>query len=98
VEGLGLVFLEAGAAGTPVVGTRVGGIPDAVIHGETGYLVDPDSSDMLAETLIELIIDSEKARRLGEGGRRRVAELFDWRRNAPALRDELAELIKQRGC
>jgi phosphatidylinositol alpha-1,6-mannosyltransferase len=51
VEGFGLVFLEAQACGTPVVGTRSGGIPDAVAHGDGGWLIDSDDHTALASLL-----------------------------------------------
>ena len=50
-EGFGIAFLEAAACGIPSVGTNAGGIPDAVLDGETGMLVEPDSPEALAQTL-----------------------------------------------
>lgn len=85
-EGLGLVFLEAQAAGLPVVATRRGGIPEAVAHGETGVLVeDPGNSGELAEALLALLNDDPLRRRLGEAGRRRVEARFTWERIAADL-------------
>ncbi len=74
VEGFGIVFLEAGAAGLPVVGASTGGIPEAVEEGRTGLLVPPDDVEALADALRWLVRDPDKARRLGEEGRRRAAE------------------------
>ncbi len=76
VEGFGLVFLEAGASGKPVVGGRSGGIPESVIGGVTGMLVDPKDVGELARVLIRLLLDREEAIRLGGQGRRR-AEAVD---------------------
>jgi phosphatidylinositol alpha-1,6-mannosyltransferase len=85
VEGFGLVFLEAGACGRPVVGARAGGVPDAIIPGETGLLVEPDDLDGLAEALVELLTDPELAARLGRQGRARVEAWCSWDRVAEKL-------------
>jgi glycosyltransferase involved in cell wall biosynthesis len=75
-EGLPLAILEAMAAGLPVVATAVSGNPEAVEDGTTGVLVRPESADALAETLIALLADPERRRRMGEAARARVAERF----------------------
>jgi glycosyltransferase involved in cell wall biosynthesis len=77
IEGLPLVVLEAMAAGVPVVATAVGGTAEALVDGETGLLVPPRDVDALGRALDELLADPERARRLGEAGRRRVREQFD---------------------
>lgn len=82
VEGFGIVFSEAGAAGLPVIGSRSGGVPDAVRHAETGLLVEPDDVDDLREALRTLITDGELRRRLGRGGRAAVESYFNWDRAA----------------
>jgi glycosyltransferase involved in cell wall biosynthesis len=71
-----LVVLEAMAAGLPVVASRVSGIPEVVVDGETGRLVPPEDPERLAEALAELIADPTEARRRGAAGRRRVDENF----------------------
>lgn len=75
-EGLPLVVLEAMAAGKPVVATAVGGVPELVIHGETGLLVTAGDVDALRRALADLLADPERARRLGETGRERVRASF----------------------
>ncbi len=80
-EGFGLVYLEAGAYGLPVVGSRCGGIPDAVIDGETGYLVDPADANAAGQAMIRLTEDPALARRMGQAGRAR-AERLTWDRFA----------------
>ncbi|MCA9434122.1 MAG: glycosyltransferase, partial [Candidatus Omnitrophica bacterium] len=67
------------AAGKPTVATRMGGIPDAVEEGVTGYLVDPENYDAMAKRIIELILDPERARTMGEAGRERVIQDFQWK-------------------
>ncbi len=78
-EGLGRVLLEAMAFGKPTVGTRVGGIPNVIVNGETGLLVSPKDPPALAEALLQLLCDSSKAQQMGQAGRRRVEEVFEMR-------------------
>lgn len=72
VEGFGITYLEANAAGRPVVGGRSGGVVDAVVHNETGLLVTPEDPVEVAEALIGLLTDPARRRTLGEAGRARV--------------------------
>jgi glycosyltransferase involved in cell wall biosynthesis len=76
VEPLGNATLEAMAAGRPVVGARVGGIPEMVVEGETGLLVPPQAPAELADALGRLIIDPVLRARLGEAGARRARSTF----------------------
>lgn len=75
-EGFGIAILEAMAAGRPVVATAVGGIPEVVVHGETGLLVPPGDPVALADALHELLAHPERARALGAHGRERAREKF----------------------
>lgn len=79
-EPLGIVNLEAMACATPVVASRVGGIPEVVEDGETGVLVplDDDFEAGLARALDGLLGDPETARRMGEAGRERAVREFGW--------------------
>jgi phosphatidylinositol alpha-1,6-mannosyltransferase len=77
VEGLGIVFLEASASGLPVVVGDSGGAPDAVRHGETGFVVDGRDAGAVADRLIELLRDAGLRARLGAAGRAWVER--DWR-------------------
>lgn len=78
VEGFGLVFLEANACGKPVIGGRSGGITDAVVDGVTGFLVNPQDPQEIANVLKILLSNRELARQLGEQGRSRVLNEFTW--------------------
>lgn len=77
-EGFGLAFLEANCCGRPVIGSRTGGIPDAVDHGLSGLLVPPRDAPALAAAAIRLLTDEAAATRMGAYGRHRARELFSW--------------------
>ncbi|MFI9389724.1 glycogen synthase [Streptomyces bauhiniae] len=79
-EPLGIVNLEAMACGTPVVASRVGGIPEVVDDGRTGLLVDTDGDfeGNLARALDSVLADPVAARRMGEAGRARAVGEFGW--------------------
>ena len=79
-EGLPNVAIQAAFLGRPIVGTDVGGLPEAVVDGETGRLVPPDDPAALAAAVAELLGDPERARAMGRAARRRAEELFDWGR------------------
>jgi starch synthase len=93
-EPFGLVILEAMACETAVVASRVGGIPEIVVEGETGYLVDYDPHDTesfttsLAARIEELMSDAALASRMGKAGRRRAVREFGW----PAIAARTVEL------
>jgi phosphatidyl-myo-inositol dimannoside synthase len=87
-EGFGIVYLEAGMHRLPVVAGNVGGALDAVVHGETGLLVDPTSSVAIADALTQLLLDESLARRMGEDGERR-AHQFEW----PAIASRVEALL-----
>ena len=76
-EGFGIAFMEASARGLPVVAGNVAGAPDAVVHGETGLLVNPTDPMAVADALCRLLIDRELSDRLGRAGVAR-ARRFEW--------------------
>jgi glycosyltransferase involved in cell wall biosynthesis len=77
-ELLGLVALEAMASGTPVVASQVGGLPEVVEDGVTGFVVPPGDVAALHDRLAQLLADPALARRLGANARQRVLERFTW--------------------
>jgi len=88
VEGFGLAFLEAQACGTPVVGSRTGGIADAVREGEGGWLIGPDDGDALGGLLRRLAADPESFGRAGADARARVERECAWSRYIERLVSE----------
>ena len=88
-EGFGIVFLEANSFGKPVIAGNSGGIPDAVIDGVTGLLVNPEDPKEIAQAIIRLLKDEALAKRLGENGRRRVEREF----NLEITENKLKEII-----
>jgi colanic acid/amylovoran biosynthesis glycosyltransferase len=87
-DGIPTVILEAMAMGLPVVSTDLSGIPEAVLHGTTGMLVEPKDPNALADALGQLLDDGELSRRMGLEGRRRVVETFDSETNVKKLLEE----------
>ena len=85
VEGFGIVFLEANAFGKPVIGGRSGGVPDAIVDGKTGILVEPNNVGEIAHSLVLLLRDQSLAKRMGETGRQRVKDDLNWHANAERL-------------
>lgn len=77
-EGLSIALLGAMAGGKPVIATHVGGNPELVVEGETGFLVPPRDSDALATKLLVLLADKDRRSNLGENGRKRVQQSFSF--------------------
>jgi len=90
-EGFGIVYLEAMARGKPVVGPRVGAPAEFIRDGEHGLLVDPASAREVADALIELLEDPERARRMGEAARRFITSEFSFESFCKRLRESLQE-------
>ncbi len=85
-EGLGLVFLEAAAAGLPIIATRMGGIPEVVRDGFNGLLLQqPDDPAELAAKILSLLGDPPLRQRLGRQGRDWVLATFSWEQIARTL-------------
>ncbi|MDW8073627.1 MAG: glycosyltransferase family 4 protein [Nitrososphaerota archaeon] len=83
-EGFGLVYLEAGAAGKPVVASKHGGVVDVVKHMENGLLVPENDPEATAEAIMTVLTDKDLAKRLGSKGRE-VAMKFKWENTVDAL-------------
>ena len=75
-EGFSNVILESMAAGLPVVATRVGGNPEAIVDGVTGWLIPPKDPATMADKIVDLLGDPKRAELWGEQGRNRVKQVF----------------------
>lgn len=84
-EAFGLVFMEAMAAGLPVVATGINAIPEMVAHGETGFLVPPGDRHALAQSVQRLVEDRELRERMGAAGRATALAKFDAQANFARL-------------
>lgn len=93
-EGFSNSILEYMAAGRPVVATDVGGAREAIVPGETGYLVARGDHQQLAEHVVSLLLDPERARALGEAGKRVVNEKFSCSRQMQNIESLYGELLK----
>jgi len=80
VEGFGISCVEASACGVAVIGSRSGGIPEAIREGETGLLVEPDDPTALAAAVVRVLGDDALRRRLGAAGRAAVEGYYNWDR------------------
>jgi len=90
VEGLGIVFLEASATGLPVIVGNSGGAVDAVLDGETGFLVNGNNLSEIRDRLIELLTNQDLAKRMGSAGRNWVAQEWTWEHSFKRLESLLS--------
>ena len=97
-EPFGMILTEAMVCARPVISTYTGGIPEIVVHGETGLLVPPDDSAALADGIVELLADDRRRREMGEAGRRRVEGRFTWDRTAHCLERILEGVLNGEGA
>ena len=93
-EAFGIAAVEASAAGLPVVATRVGGLPDIVLDGESGYLVPAKDGRSLAERLTLLVSDSTRRHSFGHRSRQHAQSHFDARKNAERMTAILLEILQ----
>jgi glycosyltransferase involved in cell wall biosynthesis len=92
-EGLGTTLLDAMAIGQAIVATRAGGIPEMIIHDQTGLLVPPHDADALAAAIVQLLRDPERRTRLGAAGHERVRSSFSVERMVQATLDAYGQLV-----
>jgi glycosyltransferase involved in cell wall biosynthesis len=94
MEAVSLAALEAMACGTPVVSTNVGGMPEIITDGETGYLVNPGQPDELAEAIQRIYNEPEKAT-IAKEAINRVRQRYDWSVIAEATEEVLSETLQE---
>jgi len=90
-EGFGVTYLEANACGIPVIGADTGGVADAIVDGQTGFLIPPDDVPALADRLHRLLTEPALARRMGAAGRARVLRDLTWDRISGRFLEGLEE-------
>lgn len=95
IEGTPVAVTEAGLSGLPVIATKHGGIPDVVVHGETGYLVDEGDYHSMANYMLNLAADGNLAAQLGKNGYQRVKEQFTLAKHIDTLAGVIRECIGQ---
>ncbi len=93
IEGFGIVYLEANSFGKPVVGSNSGGIPDAIENNKTGLLVSPQNTKETTEAIIKLLSEKETRIKMGNNGKKRVMEKFNWKYKAGDFEKKLAEIF-----
>jgi len=92
-EAFGLSVTEAMACGKPVIGTRVGGIPDQITEGQNGLLVEPRNPSALAQAILRLAEDRSLRLRMGVDGRKTVEKQFDLAKRVRAITAFYEELL-----
>ena len=80
IEGFGISYLEANACEKPVIGGNSGGIPDAIVDGKTGFLVNPYDENEVADTIIMLLTNPDLAQEIGKTGFHRIKQELTWQR------------------
>lgn len=92
VEGFGLTFLEANLHGLPVIGSRCGGIPEAVGDGDNGLLVAPETPAEIVEAVANLVDHPDRCRRMAQRGQERIRSQYNWRLITERIADRLSSL------
>ncbi len=91
-EGFGITFLEANACEVPVIGSKTGGIVDAIIDMQTGLLIPADDVDAISKAVIKLATDAALRKELGKQGRQRIIQSLNWDSLSKTLDDAISEL------
>jgi phosphatidylinositol alpha-1,6-mannosyltransferase len=94
-EGFGMALVEASACGKPVIAGRSGGVPDAVVEGVTGLLVEPCDSDAVAAAIVKVLLEPELAKVLGANGRKWVEAEMNWTRAADEFERAMEKFFPQ---
>lgn len=95
LESFGLVALEAMSCEVPVVATLVGGLPEVVVHGETGFLANLGDVDKMADYTLEILRNSALREKMGKAGRKRAVETFDQNKIVPHYERYYEEILSR---
>jgi phosphatidylinositol alpha-1,6-mannosyltransferase len=93
-EAFGAVFLQASAVGRPCVAGDSGGAPEAVLDGETGIVVDGNDRDAVSDAILELLLDQNRAEKMGRAGADRVRRELTWKALSFRLRGLLVQALR----
>jgi glycosyltransferase involved in cell wall biosynthesis len=93
-EPFGISYVEAMAHGLPCIGTNICAVPEIIEDGVTGRLVAPGDAEALARALIDLLLDSGKAREFGEAGFRKYRAQFTWAKVAERVEEQTRDLCR----
>ena len=96
-ESFGVAALEAEAVGVPVIATGIGGIPEVVQDGETGFLIEQKNPEALADVILKLLEDEKLRKRMGQKGCQFVKERYDWSNNLDQIESLYQELLGKAG-
>jgi len=96
-EGFGLAGLQAGQLERPIIATRVGGLAELIVDGDTGLLIEPEDATALARAVAALLDDPRRAAAMGKAARQRALSVFGWDRHVDAY-DELIRELAERGA
>lgn len=92
-EGTPVAVLEASAAGLPVISTKHAGIPDVIVDGETGFLVDEHDVDGMSEAMLKILADRVLANQMGKAGKQRVRNNFSMAKYISKLSEEISGAV-----
>lgn len=96
-EGQGVSFVEASASGLPIVATRHNGLPDVIIDGETGYLVEEQDTRAMGKRIAELANQPDKWLEMGRAGRTHIEKKFNLNRQSKKIKKIYNRVVKQEG-
>lgn len=96
IEGFGIVYMEAAACGVPAIGTRIGGVPEAIEHNVSGLVVAPDSSKDVADALALLLSDEQLRSKLGAAARKRAWDDFRWSKRILLVKGMIDAILAER--
>ena len=78
VEGFGMAYIDAAFHGIPAIGTKTGGVSDAIVHDQTGLLCEPNNQEQITKSIHKLLSNDSLRKELGNNGRERAYNLFAW--------------------